>query len=94
MSYPEKIYAVGVFGTNGIECLNFQNFDEDIEYIRADHVKAIENRLRGQLQNCINHLDKAKHRHPNDESYSKCIESANKALYETSLQNSPDKKIK
>jgi len=39
-------------------------------------------RLRGQLQNCVNHLDRAKRRY-NSNTYNECIESANKALYET-----------
>lgn len=39
-------------------------------------------RLRGQLQNCVNHLEHAKRRqHRSD--YDDVIESANKALYET-----------
>jgi len=42
-------------------------------------------RLRGQLQNCVNHLDRANRRYPGD-TYSKCIESANRALYETLAQ--------
>ena len=42
-------------------------------------------RLRGQLQNCVNHLDLAKRRcgHATSEKLDACIESANKALYET-----------
>ena len=39
-------------------------------------------RLRGQLQNCVNHLDRAGRKHLS-QSYSQCIESANKYLYET-----------
>ena len=43
-------------------------------------------RLRGQLQNCVNHLEHAKR-----QSYAvkadACIESANKALYETLHEN-------
>jgi len=41
-------------------------------------------RLRGQLQNCVNHLDRVKRRYPSmQEKLSACIESANKSLYET-----------
>ena len=42
-------------------------------------------RLRGQLQNCVNHLENAKRRSYGTEkaAYEKAIESANKALYET-----------
>ena len=36
MEYPEKIYATEKVGTNGITCLDYRNFDEDVEYIRAD----------------------------------------------------------
>jgi hypothetical protein len=39
-------------------------------------------RLRGQLQNCVNHLDRANRRDSRD-GYTAAIESANKALYET-----------
>ena len=42
-------------------------------------------RLRGQLQNCINHLELLKrHGSKRDEAkINACIESANKALYES-----------
>jgi len=39
-------------------------------------------RLRGQLQNCVNHLDRAKRR-TYGMNLDECIESANRALYET-----------
>jgi flagellar biosynthesis regulator FlaF len=39
-------------------------------------------RLRGQLQNCINHLHGAR-RTSNSDQIDKAIEAANKALYET-----------
>ncbi len=42
-------------------------------------------RLRGQLQNCVNHLELLK-RHgsrADEEKINTCIDSANKALYET-----------
>ena len=43
------------------------------------------NRLRGQLQNCVNHLEYAKRRSHGQtlDKYEKAIESANKILYET-----------
>lgn len=45
-------------------------------------------RLRGQLQNCVNHLDGIKRRCPSStERIQSCIESANKALYETLHQD-------
>jgi len=39
-------------------------------------------RLRGQLQNCVNYLERAK-RHSHRGAYDDAIESANRALYET-----------
>ena len=36
MDYPKKIYAIKKIGTNGIECLDYRNFNNDVEYIRAD----------------------------------------------------------
>jgi len=39
-------------------------------------------RLRGQLQNCVNHLERAKRHWPRG-GYDECIESANRCLYET-----------
>ena len=40
-------------------------------------------RLRGQLQNCVNHLERSKRKTYAPHDYDDCIESANKALYET-----------
>lgn len=34
--YPEKIYATEKVGTNGINCLDYRNYNEDVEYVRAD----------------------------------------------------------
>jgi hypothetical protein len=48
---------------------------------RINELEAITNRLKGQLINCINHLDNA-NRHGYRRQYDKCIEDANKALYE------------
>ena len=36
MKYPKKIYATEKAGTNGINCLDCRNFDDDVEYVRAD----------------------------------------------------------
>jgi len=44
-------------------------------------------RLRDQLQNCVNHLDRAKRQNARNEMYETCIESANKALYETLIHD-------
>ena len=49
----------------------------------ADKKDATIERLRGQLQNCVNHLDRAK-RKTYGLNLDECIESANRALYETS----------
>ena len=41
-------------------------------------------RLRGQLQNCVNHLERARRQHyEGDRKYADAIEAANKCLYET-----------
>jgi hypothetical protein len=36
--YPEIIYADGFTGSNGIHCLDYKNFPENVKYIRADCV--------------------------------------------------------
>lgn len=51
----------------------------------AGETEEIIQRLRGQLQNCVNHLDRAKRRGGRD-SYDAAIESANKTLYETLIR--------
>lgn len=48
---------------------------------REKELEKVIDRLRGQLQNCVNHLDRANRR--DHGKYSECIESANRALYET-----------
>lgn len=45
-------------------------------------------RLRGQLQNCVSHLERAK-RQRSDRAYDAAIESANRALYETLIDETP-----
>lgn len=41
-------------------------------------------RLRGQLQNCVNHIERLKRHHPREtEKLEACVQSANKCLYET-----------
>ena len=51
----------------------------------SDQQEEIIERLRAQLQNCIDHLERARSREigPNKGRYDKCIEQANEALYET-----------
>ena len=67
-----------------IDCKIFQSegfCDCGFNTLPSEHL----NRLRGQLQNCVNHLEGAK-RHScgkRQEKYAQAIESANKALYET-----------
>jgi len=34
--YPDKIFATEFIGSNGIHCLNYRNYETDIEYIRLD----------------------------------------------------------
>lgn len=50
-----------------------------------DQAEEKEQKLRGHLQNCVNHLEKAKRGSYGKEQkvYEDCIEQANKALYET-----------
>jgi len=49
---------------------------------REAELEEVVQRLRGQLQNCVNHLERAKRHWPRGD-YNDCIESANRALYET-----------
>ena len=37
MEYPEIIYATEKVGTNGVHCLDYQNHEEDVKYIKALH---------------------------------------------------------
>ena len=34
--YPDVIYATELVGSNGIKCLDYQNYENDVKYIRAD----------------------------------------------------------
>jgi hypothetical protein len=38
MEYPRRIYANGKSGSNGIKCLDYQNYDDDVLYIRCDNL--------------------------------------------------------
>lgn len=40
-------------------------------------------KLRGQLQNCVNYLERARRQWRRTDVYDVCIESANKVLYMT-----------
>lgn len=52
-----------------------------------DEERAKTDQLRGQLQNCVNHLSRAKRQqYSGNSDYDDCIESANKALYETLIK--------
>ena len=69
--------------TNFDEVLNaLADVDESLEEMEKD---AIIERLRGQLQNCVNHLERVKRRmRASDETkINACIEYANRVLYET-----------
>lgn len=67
-------YAYGKLNLAWAECLFTHNEGE--ETIQ---------RLRGQLQNCVNHLERCKRKIPsNEKKLNDCIEVANKTLYETS----------
>ena len=33
--YPDKIYATERVGSNGINCLDYRNEDDDVEYIKS-----------------------------------------------------------
>ena len=57
----------------------------DVYWKTINEQEGVIQRLRGQLQNCVNHLDRAKRKYPT-RSYDNCIESANKALYETPIK--------
>lgn len=47
-------------------------------------------RLRGQLQNCVNHIERLKRHHPREtEKLEACVQSANKCLYETLCDATP-----
>ena len=48
---------------------------------KLEALKRENDRLRGQLQNCVNHLSRYQRRGYREAQ--DCIESANKALYET-----------
>jgi len=68
----------------------------DDEIVRLE---ASIDKLRGQLQNCVNHLNRLKrHGHASDvQACDKCIESANKALYESLIREDivkPEERIK
>jgi hypothetical protein len=51
---------------------------------REIYLEKIIKRLRGQLENCINHLERANKQFYNKGEYSECIDSSNRTLYETS----------
>lgn len=65
--------------------------DDGVAFIQAAYEREIKkqegkiDRLRGQLQNCVNHLNRAKRKSygKQSKSFDDCIDRANKALYET-----------
>jgi Tfp pilus assembly protein PilO len=51
-------------------------------------------RLRGQLQNCVNHIERLKRHHPREtEKLEACVQSANKCLYETLHDTRPQPQV-
>lgn len=52
------------------------------KHYENSEAKKVIDRLRGQLQNCVAHLERA-NRYIHNGGYDQCIESANRALYET-----------
>jgi hypothetical protein len=38
--YPDKIYATEKIGSNGIRCLDYRNYDDDVEYIKLSQSSA------------------------------------------------------
>jgi aspartate ammonia-lyase len=70
-----------------LRCLtaNHKTLTFDFEEHCITCIENEKDRLRGQLQNCVNHLELAKRKcgHRTEEKIAECIESANKALYET-----------
>ena len=75
------------------------SWDELPEYVQRLYLAEAKNaellavidRLRGQLQNSVSHLDRVKRRY-NDKAYDVAIEFANKALYETLVQHNSEVK--
>lgn len=50
----------------------------------ARHLEEDIRRLRGQLENCVQHLEGVSRRHHSEQGkHAECIDSANKTLYET-----------
>lgn len=70
---------------DGVDSL--ENAKKRSEYWKAEALaaNAVIDRLRGQLQNCVAHLERVKKRgwREDEEKILAAIESANRALYET-----------
>ena len=88
-SIAEFDYAEQDDGMGYAQCTNrlcglsiFDDKDAAIEKWNTRTADRTINRLRGQLQNCVNHLDIV-NRRGYSVDLTECIESANKALYET-----------
>lgn len=41
LEYPNVIYATERVGSNGISCIDYRNFDEDVEYITTDYAQKL-----------------------------------------------------
>lgn len=63
----------------------FNVWSAALSHAEGEAVGVVIDRLRGQLQNCVSHLERAKNRAPGDrgEKYRHCIEQANAVLNDT-----------
>lgn len=76
------IYSCLIFDTYPENGKKLPQCAEDSVFVEL--LEGIIDRLRGQLQNCVDHLEHAKRRqYSRNNPYDKVISDANKALYET-----------
>ncbi len=61
--------------------------EEDAKDKRIEQLEAANDRLKGNLRNCVGHLEHAQRKEYGRKTiYEGVIDSANKAIYETSLE--------
>jgi exo-beta-1,3-glucanase (GH17 family) len=48
--YPKEIWCDETVGTNGYHCLDYQNYDDDVKYLRADTVESELTELKEKLR--------------------------------------------
>lgn len=76
--FPQNSYDAGWINAVGC-CPNCHVAD----HAGSESEETIQ-RLRGQLQNCVNHIERLKRHHPREtDKLDACVQSANKCLYET-----------